>query len=125
MWKWDQSAGKLYQGNTFVANGYSGRDWAKNNPAAEGKVGMGPIPRGKWKIGAPYNSKNTGPYTLTLTAIDGNNDDTHQPTGRGAFRIHGDSVRAPGTASHGCIILPPAVRELIWNSSDHELEVVE
>ncbi|HYE46677.1 MAG TPA: hypothetical protein VEA44_12995, partial [Caulobacter sp.] len=52
-------------------------------------------------------------------------DDVHEATGRSAFRIHGDSVRAPGTASKGCIILPRAVREAIWRSGDRDLEVVE
>jgi hypothetical protein len=125
MWTWDQSAGTLSRDGKVVARGYSGRDLGKNNPAMEGARGIGPIPRGRWTIGAPYDSKNTGKYTLTVTACDGNGDDTHQPTGRGAFRIHGDSIANPGTASHGCIILPRAIRELIWNSGDRDLEVVE
>jgi hypothetical protein len=44
--------------------------------------------------------------------------------GRGEFRIHGDSIAHPGTASHGCIILPRAVRDAIWRSGDRALEVV-
>lgn len=40
------------------------------------------------------------------------------------FRIHGDSIRAPGTASHGCIILPRAIRDRIWASGDRALQVV-
>jgi hypothetical protein len=102
-----------------VGSGYAGHDWGKNNPAAEAAPGIGPVPRGHWAIGAPRNSPNTGPYTLTLDPKPGT--DTH---GRSAFRIHGDSVKAPGTASHGCIILPRSVRELIWNSGDHDLEVI-
>jgi hypothetical protein len=30
--------------------------------------------------------------------------------GREAFRVHGDAKAAPGTASHGCIVLPHSAR---------------
>ena len=124
-WKWDQSAGELTHNGTLISRGYSGKGRGKNNPALEGVPGIGPIPAGHYKIGAPYNSKNVGPFTLPLDAIDAKpGDDIHQPTGRSAFRIHGDSIKAPGTASKGCIILPPNVRRQIWNSGDRELEVV-
>ena len=66
------------------------------------------------------DSPNTGPFTILLEPAPGT--DT---LGRSAFRIHGDSVRAPGTASHGCIILPRAIRDHIWRSGDRDLEVVE
>jgi hypothetical protein len=125
-WKWDQSSGTLTRNGKFICRGYSGRDWGKNNPEAETATGIGPIPVGRWKIGAPYDSKNVGPYALRLDSMDEKpGDDTHQGTGRGAFRIHGDSIKNPGTASHGCIILARAIRQAIWDSGDHELEVVE
>lgn len=124
-WVWDQSAGTLSRNGALVSRGYSGKDRGKNNPSLQGVRGIGPIPRGNWRIGAPYNSANVGPYVLPLTALDGTVDDTHDATGRGAFRIHGDSIRAPGTASKGCIILPRKVRELIWLSGDRNLTVVE
>jgi len=44
--------------------------------------------------------------------------------GRDGFLIHGDSVRHPGDASEGCIILPRRFRERIWTSEDTDLEVV-
>lgn len=124
MWLWDQSAGKLYRDGMFVTVGYAGKGRGKNNPNMQGVPGIGPIPQGRWNIGAPYNSKNTGPFTLTLTAVDGTTDDRHDPTGRSAFRIHGDSIKAPGTASKGCIILPRIIRERIWRSGDRDLSVV-
>jgi hypothetical protein len=129
MWVWDQSEGRLYREakgvRTFVSPGYSGKGRGKNNPSLQAVPGIGPIPRGRWKIGAPYNSKNVGPFALPLTAADGTADDRHDETGRSAFRIHGDSIRAPGTASRGCIILPRKMRELIWRSGDRDLVVVE
>jgi hypothetical protein len=44
--------------------------------------------------------------------------------GRSGFLMHGDNIRLPGTASEGCIILPRDLREAIWNSADHTLEVI-
>ena len=122
-WKWDQSAGELSHNGQSVAKGYSGKGAGKNNPAMETVRATGPIPAGRWKIvGPPYDSKSVGPYALKVFADDGKLDDTHARTGRGAFRIHGDNKT--GTASEGCIILPRAIRERIWNSGDRDLEVV-
>lgn len=124
MWVWDQSRGELSRNGKLISRGYSGNSRGKNNPALENVPGIGPIPAGLWQIVNVYNSKNVGPFAITLHAVDGTLDDTHNPTGRGAFRIHGDSVRAPGTASKGCIILPRKVRETIWSSGDRQLTVI-
>lgn len=124
-WTYKQSTGDLFHNGAYVATGYSGREWAKNNPGADHVKSMGPIPDGKWRVTEKYDSKNVGPYALVLHAIDATpGNDTHDLTGRGAFRIHGDSIRAPGTASHGCIILSRAIRTKIWTSGDRDLEVV-
>lgn len=125
MWKYDQSSGELTRDGKFVSRGYSGNGRGKNNPALEGVRGIGPIPAGRYKIGKPYDSQNVGPFTMPLDAVDAKpGDDIHQPTGRGAFRCHGDSIKAPGTASKGCIILPRNIRQAIWASGDRDLEVV-
>lgn len=126
MWKYDQSSGELTHNGLLISKGYSGKDKGKNNPKLQGLAGIGPIPAGLWKMVSIYDSKNVGPRAIMLHAVDSTpNDDTHDPSGRGSFRIHGDSVRAPGTASRGCIILPRKVREQMWGSKDHELTVVE
>ncbi len=117
-WIWDQSAGTLSRDGEVIARGYSGRGAAKNDPSAEHVRATGPIPRGRWRIGPPWTSRRTGPYVLSLTP------EGHGARGRTAFQIHGDSVKAPGAASSGCIILSRAVRERIWKSGDHALEVV-
>jgi hypothetical protein len=119
-WQWDQSAGLLTRDGKAVSRGYSGRGRGKNNPALQTAVGIGPIPRGAWRITERYDSANVGPYALKLDACAGTD-----ACGRSAFRIHGDSIRAPGTASHGCIILPRAIREAIWRSGDRNLVVIE
>lgn len=126
MWVWDQSAGTLSRNGQVVSKGYSGNGRGKNNPSLQGVRGIGPIPRGLWRMVDVYNSKNVGPFTITLYKLDEPNpDDFDEATGRSAFRIHGDSIRAPGTASKGCIILPRNIREMMWKSGDREVEVVE
>ena len=86
----------------------------------------GTLSRGRYRIGTPRTSQRTGPFVMDLFPMDVTPNDTrHDATGRSAFQIHGDSVKAPGTASSGCIILPRTVREMIWRSGDHVIEVVE
>lgn len=120
MYKWDQSAGALTKDGALVSRGYSGAGRGKNNPSMQAARAVGPIPRGRWRMTAVNNSPNTGPFTITLEAEPGT--DT---CGRSEFRVHGDSVAHPGEASHGCIILPRAVREAMWRSGDREIEVIE
>lgn len=80
--------------------------------------GMGPLPRGTYRIGGYTSSK--GPMTITLTQISG------ESYGRSLFRIHGErKAPAPaGFASEGCIIMGPRVRGKIIHSTDNKLEVV-
>lgn len=118
MWQWDQSAGRLTR-NGQAWRGYSGTGRGLNNPALQAAIGIGPIPQGHWTITDRRDSPNTGPCTLTLVPDPGT-----ETFGRSEFRVHGDSVAHPGTASHGCIVLPRAVRDAIWRSRDRALEVV-
>jgi hypothetical protein len=124
MWIWKQDEGELWRDSAMVSKGYSGKGRGVNNPALQNVRGVGPIPKGDWRIMNVYNSKNVGPFVLTLWRKDSKLDDYDDTTGRSAFRIHGDSIRAPGTASKGCIILPRQVRERIWKSGDRDLRVV-
>jgi hypothetical protein len=125
MWIWEQSSGTLWRNGVLISRGYSGKERGKNNPSLQGLAGIGPIPRGQWKIVRRYDSPNVGPYTLELRANDKTpNNDVHDETGRSAFRIHGDSIKRPGTASKGCIILPRQIREKIWSSGDRDLKVI-
>lgn len=116
MWRYEQSTGRLW---LLAGTGYSGRDEAKNQPDLQDVKSRGPIPRGKWRITERFDSSRRGPACLRLEPD--RETDTH---GRSAFLVHGDSIKSPGTASEGCIILPRAVRLRIWDSGDHDLEVV-
>jgi hypothetical protein len=121
MWTWDQSAGALMRAGKIIASGYSGNGKGLNSPAMQGAVGVGPIPAGRWKMTElRLTGATTGPYTIVLEPEPGT--DTK---GRSAFRIHGDNRLMDHSASHGCIILPPAIRHQIWESGDHELLVIE
>ncbi|MBB4152885.1 hypothetical protein GGQ80_000773 [Sphingomonas jinjuensis] len=119
MLRWDQSAGEMTRDGVFVGKGYAGKGRGRNNPAMQDAKGVGPIPRGRWRLTDVKDSANTGPFTIVVEPEPGT--DTR---GRSAFRIHGDSIANPGTASQGCIILPRALREKIWRSGDRLLDVV-
>jgi len=102
-----------------IAIGYAGRDKGKNNTAMENVSNVGPLPKGKYTIGKPYDSENTGKFTLPLIPFPEN-----KMYGRLGFAIHGDSISAPGTASRGCIIMPRKAREEVNNCTDKILEVL-
>jgi hypothetical protein len=120
MWTYVQLTGQMLNSDgTLLAKGYSGLGLAKNDPAAQHVPNMGPIPQGFYTIEAPIDSPTHGPFAMHLTP-----DSTNEMYDRSAFMIHGDSLHAPGTASEGCIILPPAARHTIWNSGDNRLQVI-
>lgn len=120
MWIYQQSTGKLFAPDgKALCYGYSGsedRD-GKNNPKKQRVVGIGPIPRGDWVIGDPYDSKNVGPFALPLSPHN------HDACNRAYFRIHGDSRF--GNASKGCVILPKNIRKKIHQSNDRIFKVIE
>ncbi|MFL5142091.1 MAG: tlde1 domain-containing protein [Microvirga sp.] len=120
---YEQATGRMFLTeageNDLMATGYSGSSahGGKNNPQAQCEADIGPIPRGVYKIGKPR--KGPTPFSLPLTP-----DPSNAMCGRSAFLIHGDSIAAPGTASHGCIILARPDRERIAESGVKQLVVV-
>lgn len=119
MWQYKQSDGTLWHDDLKIATGYSGEGLHKNQPQSEQVKNAGPIPKGQYMIGQPYDSPNVGPFALPLEALPGT-----ETFGRGDFRIHGDSKITPGSASHGCVILARDIREKIHASGDTTLKVV-
>ncbi|MCC8380512.1 tlde1 domain-containing protein [Xenorhabdus stockiae] len=93
---------------------YAGAPGYKNNSEHECVSNKGPLPRGRYKIGAPFKHPHSGRYTLRLTPHE-----TNYMCGRAGFLIHGDNGR--GTASNGCIVAHPSYRQKIWESGDREL----
>ncbi|MBC8731682.1 tlde1 domain-containing protein [Paraburkholderia sp. UCT2] len=107
VWMYRHSIGHLYHNTMLVdTDGYAGSGPGKHNHDMQYVRDIGPIPVGEYEIGSPFRHAHTGPYSMRLTPINGTN--TH---GRAGFMIHGDSLSAPGTASNGCIVLNPRVRE--------------
>ena len=120
MFTYQQSTGKLTNPNgDLVGVGYSGLGDDKNVPASQDVAGKGPIPLGYWRATSVINAPDTGPFSILLEPIEGN-----ECFGRSGFRMHGDSLEHPGEASHGCIIMPRITREVFWRG-DHMLKVIE
>ncbi|BCU54807.1 tlde1 domain-containing protein [Enterobacter kobei] len=118
-WTYKQSTGELFKDGKLIETGYSGSLTNKNNPDREHVRGMGPIPRGTWKIGRTGTSK--GPLTITLLHVSGNAYNRDMRT----FRIHGDKrVGIAGFASEGCIIMSNSTRLLVSKDTGSVLEVV-
>lgn len=116
VWTYKQSTGEMFHDGELVGKGYSGVLTNKNNPDRQHVRGMGPLPRGTYRIGSTTISK--GPMTIELHQVSGDS------YGRSLFRIHGERTHGPaGFASEGCIILGPSVRRRIRGSSE-QLEVV-
>jgi hypothetical protein len=116
-WTYDQSTGDLLDPDgRFVGTGYSGagRKLAdgRNNGKLEAEVGKGPIPRGLWRIGPSRTHPQLGPIAMPLTPVE------HDAHGRSGFYIHGDNTA--GDASHGCVILGRAFRQIINSSPECE-----
>lgn len=118
-WEYYQSSGEIKHNGVVVGTGYSGKDKGKNNPHMESIPFIGPIPRGLYVIGKPRNTSSHGPFVLDLIPKG------HNALGRSEFLIHGDSIKNPGKASEGCIILPRLIREKIAYSGDKLLKVVK
>lgn len=60
-WKYEQSTGRLYYGSELVETGYSGSLTNKNNPDRQQVKGMGPLPRGTYRIAGHSRSKGPAP----------------------------------------------------------------
>lgn len=119
MWTYHQASGILENNGITVGKGYSGHGDHVNCPESQDLLCLGPIPRGKYMISDSFDHPDKGPLCMRLKPDPANN--MH---GRSGFLIHGDSIRHPGTASEGCIILSRNIRLLISMSRDHDLEVV-
>jgi hypothetical protein len=113
-----QSTGILSDANGVWGIGYSGRGEGRNNPAAQHIRDTGPIPTGTYTMGEAYDDPGgKGPCVIPLSA-----DEPTRLLGRSGFLIHGDNKEHD--ASHGCIILGPAVRRRISKLEDRKLQVI-
>lgn len=91
--------------------GYAGKGRYINRTLDEWRRGEGPIPRGCWKIGDPWTHPRLGRLAYPLTPADKATRDKLDRYGRAGFYIHGDNRLGNRSASSGCIILGPDVRQ--------------
>ena len=124
-WKYEQATGKLTNPeNLHAATGYSGGDAGQrpdgvNNPAMQSIRNVGPIPKGTYTFGEPVHHSHLGPFAIPLVP-----DPANEMYGRDSFYCHGDNFAMDDSASDGCIIMPRSVRNEMWASECHVLEVI-
>ena len=102
----------------YDAVGYAGKGRYKNDPGSVSRKGEGPLPMGRYTVGPPTNHPRLGRISFPLHQTSG------PSFGRSDFWIHGDSIRNPGKASSGCIILSRNAREAVLNYGVGALDVV-
>jgi hypothetical protein len=103
--------GRWFDGRgRYLSHGYAGRDEGKNNLAMQNVPDVGPIPLGDYEITEQLDldelkaRRLAGPV-MRLQAMPGT-----ETYGRSGFLIHGDSIAAPGTGSHGCPVADKPTR---------------
>lgn len=125
MWKFKQSTGEMFDpAGKLVARGYAGGNCGKNpegvnNPEMQEVHSCGPLPQGIYTFGEVVLKSHLGPFAIPLIP-----DADNEMFGRSGFYCHGDTTQLNQSASEGCIILPRNIREQLWASQDHRLEVV-
>ncbi len=139
MFSFHQSSGRLWrpgwtaadQFEAFCYAGYSSQPWplppgktilpgeGRNVPNMESVHDIGPLPKGCYTIGPPYNHPKLGPLTFDLTPDAG-----VKLYGRALFRIHPDGKVNPGTHSHGCICAPHSARIYIAAAREGKVDKV-
>ena len=118
MFTYEQATGRLLDpSGNLLGQGYAGHGAGVNNPSMQGVAEMGPLPRGKYKIGEPYTNPHTGRVTMNLEP-----DAANQMFGRGLFRIHGDNPLGNRSASEGCIVVPLGVRMAIARAIGYRID---
>jgi RHS repeat-associated protein len=135
-WIYHQSTGQLSHedeqtGNIeqIYSNGYAGHGLGLNDPESQ-SVGLdddpknpGPLPQGQYTIGVQRDNK-TSKAKVLRGSMRLTPDMRNEMFGRAGFLIHGDNNNKNQSASEGCIILPPQIRNKIGKSSDKCLKVV-
>lgn len=107
---YSQSKGSLSDANEtaprILGRGYSGAPGFVNDPDAQALKARGPIPRGLYRVMAPFDHVRLGPVVFYLDPVH-----PDRMMGRSGFFIHGDNKYGNRTGSSGCIILPRKVRD--------------
>lgn len=126
MWQYEifnsvTGGGVLTLDGAFQTTAYSGSGNGLNNVLMQDMRNVGPVPCGKYRMKPARFSSELGPLVIDLVPVG------HDAFDRTDFRIHGDNKAHNGSASHGCIIAGPVIREHInkcIQAGHDELEVV-
>ena len=119
MFTYSQSTGHFCHDDLLLCEGYSGFGIGKNNPSEQSVKKVGPIPVGSYQISTPFDSVDFGPICFYLAP-----DKSNVMYDRSGFLIHGDSIKNPGNASHGCIVLQHSTRSVIAAINPRRLLVI-
>ena len=120
MWTYSQGTGDIADASgVVVGRGYSGHGAGLNNPDMQNVPDVGPIPQGRYTFGEVIaHDPVVGEYAIPLIP-----DPANEMHGRSAFFIHGNNLQNNHSASEGCIVLAFTVRQEMYESADHAIEV--
>lgn len=90
-----------------LAVGYAGVQGFINDPDAQCRKGVGPLPRGHYKMRVVRHHRFARP-AIRLDPEIGT-----EMCGRSGFYIHGDNDKGDRSASSGCIILDRGTRKCV------------
>ena len=125
MWIYEQITGNLNRPDgSFAHTGYAGGNEGKNpeginNHDLQNVRKVGPIPVGFYTFGEVVLKSHLGPFAIPLIP-----DKDNEMFGRSGFYCHGDRSDKIKSASEGCIIMPRAIRDEMYASSDKILKVI-
>lgn len=121
IWIYGQTSGKLIHDGVIVGKAYSGYEEDHNVHDDQTLAKLGPIPVGKYTIGKFFDDPG-GKGAVVAHLLPCEDTETF---GRLGFMIHGDNSKLNFSGSEGCIVTPRNVREMIRDSGDTELEVID
>lgn len=119
---YNQRSGEIDDGNRVLGVGYAGHGPGVNDPALQAEQGVGPLPQGLYRIGRQQTNV-TKSGTKLLSSMRLIPDPSNKMFGRGGFLIHGDNSRHDQSASEGCVVQSPVVRNEIANGGFSFLNV--
>lgn len=121
-----QDSGAIYdETGSKIAFGWAGNHAGRNNPDMQTVPSVGPLPIGLYDVGPWGDAKSVpgypahlGPLVASLTQVEG------QTFGRSGFYLHGPGGADPANCSHGCIVIPRAMREVVAAALPDQVRVV-
>lgn len=105
-------------GVILSTTGHSGNGEGLNDPDKQCIHNVGPLPRGRYKIGKWINHPHLGPLSAPLIPQTDGSGSLAWLCGRGGFWIHGPDF------SEGCVVQIHDIRLALSNAGDEFLDVI-